>query len=93
MFSSGSFGELLVVVAAVLILFRPEDFPTLLRKLGQWLGQAKRYSLLVQEILKKDLREGELEDYIRYINKKVSSESVSSDSSTEEYSDPKDPKN
>ena len=35
--------ELLIVVAIAIIVLGPKDFPIMLKKVGSWIGTAKRY--------------------------------------------------
>jgi sec-independent protein translocase protein TatB len=37
-----SFGELVVLVVVAIVVIGPKDMPRVLRKLGQWAGQARR---------------------------------------------------
>ena len=35
--------EILIVVAIAIIVLGPKDFPVMLKKVGSWIGSAKRY--------------------------------------------------
>ena len=35
--------EILIIVAVAIIVIGPKDFPLMLRKIGSWIGAAKRY--------------------------------------------------
>ena len=35
--------EILIVVAIAIIVLGPKDFPVMLKKVGSWVGTAKRY--------------------------------------------------
>tara|TARA_Y200000002_G_scaffold320970_1_gene280970 strand:- start:8 stop:229 length:222 start_codon:yes stop_codon:yes gene_type:complete len=35
--------EILVVVAIAIVVLGPKDFPVMLKKVGSWIGAAKRY--------------------------------------------------
>ena len=35
--------EILIVVAVAIIVIGPKDFPHMLKKLGSWIGTAKKY--------------------------------------------------
>jgi sec-independent protein translocase protein TatB len=35
--------EILIVVAVAIIVVGPKDFPVMLKKVGSWIGTAKRY--------------------------------------------------
>ena len=40
--------EILIVVAIAIIVLGPKDFPIMLKKIGSWVGSAKRYIRDVQ---------------------------------------------
>jgi len=40
--------EILLVVAVAIIVIGPKDFPMMLKKLGSWIGTAKRYISNIQ---------------------------------------------
>ena len=35
--------EILIVVAVAIVVLGPKDFPVMLKKVGSWLGTAKKY--------------------------------------------------
>ena len=35
--------EILIIVAIAIIVLGPKDFPIMLKKVGAWIGSAKRY--------------------------------------------------
>ena len=35
--------EILIIVAVAIIILGPKDFPIMLKKVGSWIGSAKRY--------------------------------------------------
>ena len=35
--------EILIIVAVAIIVVGPKDFPLMLKKVGSWIGSAKRY--------------------------------------------------
>ena len=35
--------EILIIVALAIIIVGPKDFPVMLKKVGSWIGTAKRY--------------------------------------------------
>ena len=41
--------EILIVVAISIIVIGPKDFPIMLKKIGSWIGSAKRYVNQIQE--------------------------------------------
>ena len=40
--------EILIVVSIAIIVLGPKDFPVMLKKVGSWIGTAKRYVSNVQ---------------------------------------------
>ena len=40
--------EILIVVAIAIIILGPKDFPVMLKKVGSWIGTAKRYVINIQ---------------------------------------------
>ena len=35
--------EILIIVSIAIIIVGPKDFPVMLKKIGSWIGSAKRY--------------------------------------------------
>ena len=48
----GGFEILIIVVIAILVI-GPKDFPFVLRKIGNWIGSAKRYFTDIQQSVTK----------------------------------------
>ena len=40
--------EILIIVAIAIIVLGPKDFPIMLKKIGSWIGTAKRYVADIQ---------------------------------------------
>tara|TARA_B100000941_G_C28131895_1_gene363327 strand:+ start:229 stop:459 length:231 start_codon:yes stop_codon:yes gene_type:complete len=40
--------EILIIVAIAIIVIGPKDFPVMLKKMGSWIGTAKRYVSNIQ---------------------------------------------
>jgi sec-independent protein translocase protein TatB len=40
--------EILIIVAVAIIVIGPKDFPFMLKKVGSWIGTAKRYISNIQ---------------------------------------------
>ena len=40
--------EILIIVSLAIIIIGPKDFPIMLKKVGSWIGSAKRYESNVQ---------------------------------------------
>ena len=54
--------EILIVVAIAIIVLGPKDFPIMLKKVGSWIGTAKKYLNSVQnEVSNIDIEESKIE--------------------------------
>ena len=54
--------EILIVVAIAIIVLGPKDFPVMLKKVGSWIGTAKKYINSVQnEVSNIDIEESKIE--------------------------------
>jgi sec-independent protein translocase protein TatB len=40
--------EILIIVSIAIIVVGPKDFPIMLKKIGSWIGSAKRYVVDIQ---------------------------------------------
>jgi len=61
--------EILLVVAVAIIVIGPKDFPYMLKKVGSWIGTAKRYISNIQnEVADLDISSNEIDKSIE--NKK-----------------------
>jgi len=57
--------EILIIVVIAIIILGPKDFPLMLKKVGSWIGNAKRYvnsvqnevSSITEETIDKNLNE------------------------------------
>ena len=57
--------EILIIVAISIIVIGPKDFPYMLKKIGSWIGTAKRYVSNIQDevsILDKDTLDEDIKD-------------------------------
>ena len=55
--------EILVVVAIAIVVLGPKDFPIMLKKVGSWIGSAKRYINNVQnEVSNINIEEDEIKE-------------------------------
>ena len=55
--------EILIIVAIAIIVLGPKDFPIMLKKVGSWVGTAKRYINNIQsEVSNIDIDENEIEN-------------------------------
>ena len=63
--------EILIVVAIAIIVLGPKDFPVMLKKVGSWIGTAKRYVNNIQnEVSNIDIDEDKIDKEIKKDNKK-----------------------
>ena len=54
--------EILIVVAIAIVVLGPKDFPIMLRKVGSWIGSAKKYVNIIQnEVSNIDLEDNKIE--------------------------------
>ena len=55
--------EILIVVGIAIIVLGPKDFPVMLKKVGSWIGTAKRYVNNIQnEVSNNDIDENEMKE-------------------------------
>ena len=58
--------EILIVVAIAIVVLGPKDFPIMLKKVGSWIGTAKRYVNNVQnEVSNLEINEDDVENEIK----------------------------
>ena len=54
--------EILIVVGIAIIVLGPKDFPIMLKKVGSWIGKAKKYVNTIQnEVSNIDIEDNQLE--------------------------------
>jgi sec-independent protein translocase protein TatB len=54
--------EILIIVAIAIIVLGPKDFPVMLKKVGSWIGSAKKYINNIQdEVSNIDIDENDTE--------------------------------
>tara|TARA_A100000164_G_C21584047_1_gene619832 strand:+ start:88 stop:303 length:216 start_codon:yes stop_codon:yes gene_type:complete len=54
--------EILIVVTIAIVILGPRDFPVMLKKVGSWIGSAKKYVYNIQnEISNIDLENNEVD--------------------------------
>ena len=54
--------EILIIVAIAIIVLGPKDFPVMLKKVGSWIGSAKKYINNIQdEVSDIDIDENDIE--------------------------------
>ena len=62
--------EILIIVAIAIIVLGPKDFPLMLKKVGSWIGTAKRYINDIQnEVSNLDVEDEKINE-IKEDNKK-----------------------
>ena len=55
--------EILIVVGIAIVVLGPKDFPIMLKKVGSWIGTAKRYVNNIQnEVSNIDIDEKEIKE-------------------------------
>ena len=58
--------EILIVVGIAIIVLGPKDFPVMLKKVGSWIGTAKRYVSDIQnEVSNIDIDDNKINDEIK----------------------------
>jgi sec-independent protein translocase protein TatB len=58
--------EILIVVAISIVILGPKDFPVMLKKVGSWIGTAKRYVSDIQnEVSNIDIDEEKIDNEIK----------------------------
>ena len=63
--------EILIVVAIAIIVLGPKDFPVMLKKVGSWIGTAKRYiNNINEEVSNIDIEDKKPNDQIIKENNK-----------------------
>ena len=55
--------EILIVVAIAIVVLGPKDFPVMLKKVGSWIGTAKRFMSNIQnEVSNINIEEDEIKE-------------------------------
>ena len=58
--------EILIVVAIAIVVLGPKDFPVMLKKVGSWIGTAKRYVSDIQnEVSNIDIDDNKINEEIK----------------------------
>jgi len=58
--------EILIVIAIAIVVLGPKDFPVMLKKIGSWIGTAKRYVSDIQnEVSNIDIDEEKINNEIK----------------------------
>ena len=64
--------EILIIVVVAILVIGPKDFPVVLKKIGNWIGSAKRYFSDIQnkvEKLDEEIEESSIEEKYSTKNK------------------------
>ena len=63
--------EILIIVSIAIIVVGPKDFPIMLKKIGSWIGSAKRYVSNIQnEVSNLEIDEEKINNEIKKETKK-----------------------
>ena len=63
--------EILIVVAIAIVVLGPKDFPIMLKKIGSWIGTAKKYVSNIQnEVSNLEIDEEKIDKEIKKETKK-----------------------
>ena len=63
--------EILIIVGIAIIVLGPKDFPIMLKKVGSWIGTAKRYMSNIQnEVSNLEIDENKIDKEVKKENKK-----------------------
>jgi len=63
--------EILIVVAIAIVVLGPKDFPVMLKKVGSWVGTAKKYVSNIQnEVSNLEINEEKIDNEIKKETKK-----------------------
>ncbi len=58
--------EILIVVGIAIVILGPKDFPIMLKKVGSWIGTAKRYVSNIQnEVSNLEMNEEQIDNEIK----------------------------
>lgn len=68
MFDLGTWGEILIILVAALLLIGPKELPDLLRGLGRMIQKFKRLSSGIRREIDQYIHEGEFEEYTKGAN-------------------------
>ncbi len=68
MFDLGTWGEILIILVAALLLIGPKELPDLLRGLGRMIQKFKRLSSGLRREIDQYIHEGEFEEYTKGAN-------------------------
>jgi len=70
--------EILIIVSIAIIVVGPKDFPIMLKKIGSWIGSAKRYVSDIQNQVS-DITEEKFDNIDDKSNNKKNNEEMKND--------------
>ena len=70
--------EILIIVSIAIIVVGPKDFPIMLKKIGSWIGTAKRYVSDIQNQVS-DITEEKFDNIDEQPNNKKTNNEVNND--------------
>ena len=70
--------EILIIVSIAIIIVGPKDFPVMLKKVGSWIGSAKRYVSDIQNQVS-DITEEKFEKIDEQSDNKKTNDEVNND--------------
>lgn len=68
MFEFGTWGEIIIIAFAALILIGPKELPTVLRTCGRWMQKLRHLTFGLRQQLKTYIHEGEFDEYRQQVN-------------------------
>ena len=70
--------EILIIVSIAIIVVGPKDFPIMLKKIGSWIGSAKRYFADIQNQVS-DITEEKFDEIEEKSNNENTKEEIKND--------------
>ena len=70
--------EILIIVSIAIIVVGPKDFPVMLKKIGSWIGSAKRYFADIQSQVS-DITEEKFDEIEEKSNNENTKEEIKND--------------
>ena len=70
--------EILIIVSIAIIIVGPKDFPVMLKKIGSWIGSAKRYVADIQNQVS-DITDEKFDKIDEQSNNKKTNDEINND--------------
>ena len=70
--------EILIIVSIAIVVVGPKDFPVMLKKIGSWIGSAKRYFADIQNQVS-DITEDKFDEIEEKSNNENTKEEIKND--------------